>query len=222
MRNTLFTTLVAILVSFFFSSAAMAQEKVFKLPNGYFVAVERGRVVLSGDTGVVIQRGIELMPPELQKVMGGGTLVTKSNTTEVWGRYYLYRIQITQVTEVVQREGDVIKRVEVNKKEAVEKFNPLLPLALFYAIMMVCTTILTRISLFCGVCALLALLAVFLILWGFSLDWGARLVDFIVSSFAAFATLLVITTPKSQGNIFVVVMGTMAMVFLIAIIGLAS
>jgi hypothetical protein len=120
----------------------MAQEKVMKDSEGkYFI---QKMVTPPVDTGVVLEEGLNLTPSELREVMNGGKAATQYTTSQVWGRYYLYRILTSHVTEVIQKEGNTIQRVEVDKKEVKEKFNPLLPLASLYVISMLLSNLFVR------------------------------------------------------------------------------
>lgn len=139
MRNILSALVAAILATIFFSSAAMAQGKVMKDENGFFVSKSA-----PVDTGVVLEEGLHLTTSQLQEVMNGGRIVTKSSVSEVWGQYYLYRTYTTAVQEEIQEVGKVVKRVSVDKKQVEEKFNPLLPSASLYVILMLLSNFLIR------------------------------------------------------------------------------
>jgi hypothetical protein len=125
----------------FFSSAAMAQGKVIMDEGGYYI---QKIVIPPVDTGVVVEKGINLTTSELQDVMSGGRIVTRSASTETWGRYYLHRIHHINVTEVVELRDGVVKRVTVDERKVEERPYIIFPLIGICSLSMIISNILVR------------------------------------------------------------------------------
>lgn len=212
MRNIFSTFIATILAAFFFSSAAMAQGKVMKDSEGnYFV---QKMVMPPVDTGAVLEEGLNLTPRKLREVMNGDELVTKFTTSEVWGRYYLYRVRTIEVKEVVQLEGDVVKRVKTDKKEVLENFNPLLLLASLYVILMILSNLLMR----RGSNAFVVAAAAFVV--AVVVAGAAAGAAFVVAFVAAFVAFVAADAPPSEVKIsnWATVIGVLAMALIMGIL----